>query len=165
MLQLRISKYNPELRDSKGAYTNLDEWTGVCDIGVKTNLETYINVVEDYISAIRKILNESVREPFLLTEFEDSREHMPSEHYAGNDELKAIKFEQGMSLDNSQVLTLVKMALRELVWFKLENSKGDFIHSGYEMYIYMGITNPSDNDVPCNFGEVFIENYVSPYHE
>ena len=62
MIEYRVTKYNPALRDARGAYI-ADEWTSVKDIGrafggvVLTDSE-YRRVEEAYVSSVFAFLKE-----------------------------------------------------------------------------------------------------------
>lgn len=164
MQEFRISKYNPSFRGSRGKYLNQDEWTSICDVGKKINIDAFLKVESNYIEVIDSILEKSGCSEFSISELEDYRQNITGNNYAGDVfELKNLPAKTGMSFDKENVLLLIRMALRELAWFKIQILGGGFIHSGYEMYIYIGLENPVDLNSLSKNEDIFIENFKSPY--
>ena len=70
-----------------------------------------------------------------------------------------------MVFDEYNLPLLISMALRELIWFKAENLNGEYLHSGYDMYFYLGVLEIIEKEFPDVFGSIYVEKAVSPYLE
>lgn len=68
---------------------------------------------------------------------------------------------EGLALRGSAVDDVVRLALREVVWCRLESPSGFFVHFGYDYYMYVG--TPEAIEPPTVSPRVFVEEFPSPY--
>jgi hypothetical protein len=160
MIGYRVTKYNPAYRDENGHFF-AREWTSISDIAntAEGRLE-YSSVEDAYVKAIRGFYEKSgsprlqvvglekhglsVREPF-MSDSRDRLSRMPSDEVNDKDGLEDI----------------VRLALREIIWCKLEFSSVFYVHFGYDFYAYVGGDRLEvPEDIP---GSIFVEAMESPY--
>ncbi len=156
MFGFRVTKYDPALRDARGAYTR-DEWTVVSDIGqsfggvVLTEAE-YRRVKDAYATAIVAFLREA---------------EVPSLAVSGLENHAAVPlpFAEDSSLGLAEVGEVVRSMLREEFWCRLE-AAGAFVHIGWDYYMYVGIPRPCPGaeGLARQLG-LFVEPFRSPYCE
>jgi len=154
MTQYRITKYNPALRDEKGAYPR-DEWTCFSEIG-KTfkgkffTKKDYLKVEAAYIDAALKLIEADgasglracdIEELIKGTRKPDEQEMLP---------LPGLR-------------SVCQAVLRNRYWCRLED-EGRFIHFGWDYYLYVGVKTPCEMAVSkareCG---LFVELFDSPY--
>lgn len=169
----RITKYNPEFRDSNNIYQK-DEWTSFSDInkifnGKKLQLQEYLTVEKLYLNAILqfiKIMNIPFIEINDLEKNELDKEIINKYAEIYPDEI----INTYNTINNRSIIMLDKLeqicilTLREHIWLKLEYEKILFIHFGYDYYMYFGSDKKNDSFIENikNSG-LFIEEYESPY--
>lgn len=136
----RITKYNPENRNSKGHYM-ADEWTSVNDIGniyssKELTLSDYVLVEEKYVDAVKTIMTEAKIKRLKIQEFEKFE-------YSGiidvNSDFLINMYDslaEGMMIEKQNLSSVVKLVLRENVWAKLVDPSLE-IHFGYDYYMYV----------------------------
>jgi hypothetical protein len=154
--QYRVTKYNPERRNSSGAYLE-DEWTSRSDIGklfagVMLTEEQYLDMEQAYIDAALAFLGNTGTGALRVIGLENYRNCY-----------SAPAVDELVSLDS--VPDLLRAMLREEYWCKLESISA-FIHVGYDYCMYIGVD--SDCASARNFAErrgLFVENFRSPYSE
>lgn len=125
----RVSRYDPALRDERGAY-QVETWTSVADVGNRYDgheliLAEYERVESLYLAAFVAFANES-----------------------GVEHLQIRDLERGNGLEEGAILTLhaatgvVGRMLREDVICKLEAPSNRFaLHVGFDLYMYVGSSN------------------------
>jgi hypothetical protein len=153
---LRITKYDPALRDEFGAFTG-DDWTAVSDVGGTFNgevltLHKYLEVEARYLRVVAAFLAE-----------------------AGVQAMKALDVEfygacwwpkPGESLAALETVDVVREMLRERGFCRLAGPCDVYVHVGYDYYLYLG------GDVSCEKtlhvaadASLFVdERFTSPYH-
>lgn len=129
MIEYRVTKYNPALRDARGAYL-VDEWTSVTDIGrsfggvILTNDE-YRRVEQSYVKSALAFVREGGVTLLRVEGFE-------------NNKAIELEFEEGSVLSVEQVGELIQQILREEFWCRFECQDG-FVHFGWDYYMYIGV--------------------------
>jgi hypothetical protein len=150
----RLTKYNPDYRDSSGAYRR-DEWTAFDDIGrvfqgIVLTIAEYEQMEDRYVSAA-----------------------MHFAHEAGVSELTAVDVEartpdfhlsDGMSISIQSAPSAIRAILRSHVWCKLECRQYFYLHFGYDYYMYIGCESnlPASIKFAVDSG-LFVEDCASPY--
>ena len=155
MPEYRVTKYDPRLRDSHGAYTR-DEWTAFCHIGrafggAMLTAEAYRRVEDAYVSVALAFLREAGCHTLVARGVENAggSNHAPVE---------------GKRLTLDRLDDLLRRILREEFWCRLEGDHG-FIHVGWDYYLYVGVAQecPEARRIAAERG-LFVEPCVSPYH-
>lgn len=152
MFCYRITKYNPEYRDSSGAYKK-DEWTSYSDIGSTIenealSAEEYLNIENAYVEAISLIMDEVGINSLAITALE--KHNAPQKNDVLFDPIllktyQSLKINQ--SLNKTVVLEVARLALRDYMWCKLE-SENMFVHFGYDYYMYIGSQKKPNSILP-----------------
>jgi hypothetical protein len=156
MIEYRVTKYDPSLRDARGAYT-ADEWTSVADIGrvfggvVLTDSE-YQRVEQAYISSAIAFLREGGLNSLKVEGLE-------------NHKGLALVFDEGSVISLEHVGDVIRQILREAFWCRLEGRSG-FVHFGWDYYMYIGVPHrcPSAEQLAEELG-LHPEEFASPYNE
>jgi len=154
MIEYRVTKYDPALRDIGGAYA-LPEWSSFTDIGCMFNGSPlseaeYLQVENAYISSALEFLCESGVSSLAVRELENHRGAQ-------------LTFGEGSTLSLEQLKTALPRGLREEFWCKFEGPDS-FIHIGYDYYMYVGVPTPCSKaeQVAAGIG-LFVEPFKSPY--
>lgn len=154
MFEYRVTKYNPALRDSTGAYTR-DEWISFGDVGstfggVVLTKEEYGRVESAYAAAALAYLREAGLRSLVVKGLENPANHQ-------------LPFGEGSVLSLEQVGETVRKVLRNEFWCRLEDTNG-FVHLGYDYYMYVEIARqcPEAEQVTRSLG-LFVEEFPSPY--
>ena len=135
---LRVTKYNPQLRDSSGKHLK-DEWTSYSDVGkyfdgVLFEIEQYYEVENKYINAIIA---------FFEANDIDNVKVENLEKFDLDDKIDDSMKEIFSKIENSSVIQLkslqglLKLILREYLWCELKSlDDGVKIKFGYDYYMY-----------------------------
>lgn len=164
----RITKYNPAFRDERGAYLK-DEWTSVSDVGksfagVALTFEGYREIEDAYVSTALSFVSEAGLEALTVAHLET---HRVSEAQAQDS--RDVAFDprsarKGMALPRGAIADVCRLALREILWCKLESGGGFYIHFGYDYYMYIGSPVPSEEAIAYGRRQgLFVEEMGSPY--
>ena len=156
MIEYRVTKYNPALRDASGAYL-VDDWTLVKDIGrafggvVLTEGE-YRRVEQAYINSAICFLRAGGLNSLTAEGIE-------------NPKGLALDFGEGSVLSLEEVGDVIRQILREEFWCRLE-CQGGFLHFGWDYYMYIGVPHrcPEAELLAEGLG-LFPEEFPSPYKE
>jgi hypothetical protein len=156
MIEYRVTKYNPALRDARGAYI-ADEWTSVTDIGrefggvVLTEGE-YQRAEQNYVDSAIAFLSEGGITSLRVEGLE-------------NHKGVALRFSEGSAVSVPQVDDLIRRILREEFWCRLE-ARGGFVHFGWDYYMYIGVPQrcPAAEKLADELG-LYIEQFASPCNE
>jgi hypothetical protein len=143
---LRVTKYNPSLRDKRGRY-RADDWTSVSDIGrsfggVLLTQEHYLTVEQAYIQSAAHffdVCDATLR----IYQFENP---LNLRNLVGMDELLfgldwldrdvLSNLEAGRQLLQSEYCSLVALVLREIIWASFEGKIDSRAQFGYDYYMY-----------------------------
>ena len=156
MIEYRVTKYNPALRDARGAYI-ADEWTSVTDVGrefggvVLTDSE-YRRVEQAYVSSALAFLREGGLNSLTVEGLE-------------NHKGIALQLCEGTVISLELVGNVIGQILRDDLWCKLEGRDG-FVHIGWDYYMYIGVPHrcPSAEQFAEGLG-LHPEKFASPYNE
>ncbi len=153
MFEYRITKYEPALRDARGAYTR-DEWMSFGDIGQTFGGQVlscgeYRRLEDAYVSAALAFLREA--EVKALT-VEGMEAHGSPPPVAAGD-----------SVGLSEISEIIRRVLREEFWCRLEGAAA-FVHIGYDYYMYVGVSGacPEAERLSQRLG-LYVEAFRSPY--
>ncbi len=171
MHEWRLTKYNPRLRDRRGVYQKA-EWSSVADIGKcydgkEFTLLEYLETENQYIAAIHGFVKEAKLETLRITGLEQNFTSLQEEtEYPIADIIDQVfQMKNGQVIDFAEITTVCRLALRELIWCRLEWSGLFFVHFGYDYYVYIGSAMPSEDAiVHAESLGLFVESFQSPYH-
>jgi len=129
MVEYRVTKYDPALRDAHGAYM-ADEWIlfeqiGSAFGGVVLTEGEYLGVEQAYIDSAIAFLREGGINS-LTVEGMESHKRL------------ALEFGEGSVLSLEQIGDVVRQMLREELWCRFESDDG-FVHIGWDYYMYIGV--------------------------
>ena len=152
MTEYRISKYNPANRID-GIYM-ADEWTSFGDIGkvfggTKLSQDVYLQTEQAYIDCCIELIEKAKISKLYIKQ---------AEYYTEN-----VSFSSSIS-NTHEIRQVITACLREQCWLKL-TSKDFFIHFGYDYYMYIGSSLPSESviETAMHYG-LYCEQYTSPYN-
>ncbi|SEF22047.1 hypothetical protein SAMN05421837_1011213 [Amycolatopsis pretoriensis] len=162
----RITKYNPAQRSETGSFTGTT-WSSVWDIGEsfedELTVEEYLRVETAYADVATSLAVESNAYQLHISElesFDDSQDELAK---LGLPKISRKLPKQDSVVSVTEIGDLVRIALRELAWFKIQ-THSFFIHFGRDFYMYAG------SDVPCERSRklarsrgLFVEDFTSPY--
>ena len=149
--EYRITKYNPINRINV-AYM-ADEWTSFSDIGkvfggTILSLDAYLKTEQAYIDCCIELIEKAKISKLYIKQ---------AEYYC-----EGIHFSSNIS-NTQEIRQVITACLREQCWLKL-TSKDFFIHFGYDYYMYIGSSLPSESVIETvkRYG-LYCEQYSSPY--
>ncbi|MCY0987151.1 hypothetical protein OV203_08450 [Nannocystis sp. ILAH1] len=133
----RISKYDPSLRDAGGAYTR-EEWTSHGDIGkvfdgAELTLAEYLVVEARYLELLDKFLGWGRVKKLKVCGMEVN--DRASLQRCRGDAKQGLS--EGVWLEKAEILEVARLALREVLWCRLEGQEF-YVHFGYDFYMYIG---------------------------
>jgi hypothetical protein len=156
MIEYRITKYDPALRDARGAYIP-DEWTSVTDIGrafggVVLNADECRTVEDAYVNSATAFLREGGLNSLTVEGLEN---HKGLEIEIGEGSVFALE----------RIGDLIRKILREEIWCRLECPEG-FAHFGWDYFMYIGVPQrcPEAEHLAEWLG-LYAEDFASPYKE
>lgn len=162
MFNFRVSKYDPQLRDEFGAFVG-DEWTSVFD---DVSIEEFKEIEGRYVQCAISLMKMCNISRLKAIEIED---HFDAAVYPECLEKETRYYHECFSenesktFDQCELEKIIRLALREAVWFKLTGEHGFYLHFGYDLYLYIG----ADMEVPLDSGVMlglYIEReLISPY--
>lgn len=162
----RVTKYDPALRRADGAYGR-DEWTSVSDVGSSHDGETltcarYLAVEDAYVDSVHRFMQVVKVMCMRVVDLEITGEvaALP-EPLVDEASARLHRVSDGQQVAGEQLDWVVRLALRELLWCRLEGERGFYVHFGYDYYMYIG----SDCElVPPPLPEgMYAEVHSSPY--
>ncbi|GAA0397736.1 hypothetical protein Acor_84680 [Acrocarpospora corrugata] len=171
----RVTKYDPRLRDGRGAFIG-DDWTSIGEIGhtfdgrILTR-ERYEQVESAYLTAAELFARDSgvtelaVRTPAVLTAGVSSGLLLPNYGPAVSG-LSAEEFYDGREVPLPVALEVVRAMLREDgVWCRLEAQDRFSLAVGWDYYLYIGSHRPCLQAVAKvrQLGLFVEEDHTSPY--
>lgn len=141
----RISKYNPELRNEWGHYSNEGEWTSISDVrSGKMSYERYEQTETAYIRAITAVieyngikdLRVSDPEIYITAGDKDKLTSLELRDLPIDLQQDILKITDGMSIPLEAVPIWLRVILREIIWMRLINREFE-INFGYDYYVYI----------------------------
>lgn len=150
--EYRITKYNPTSRIN-GVYM-ADEWTNFSDIGklfgnTILSYDAYLKTEQAYIDCCIELIEKAKISKLYVKQ---------AEYYTEN-----VRFSPSIS-NTQEIRQVITSCLREQCWLKL-TSRDFFIHFGYDYYMYIGSSLPSESviETVTHYG-LYCEQYPSPYN-
>ena len=164
----RITKYNPQYRDSNGIFLQ-NEWTSYSDIGetfnsTKLTYKEYTQVENLYINAIQSFMNCHNVTTLQVIELEKPKTIDPDIHDTNTmiDLFNSLKNNSWITQDNIE--NICKLVLRDKLWCKFINNEKMFVHFGWDFYMYIGSSSPCPNTISTiEKSDLFVEPFESPY--
>lgn len=152
MNEYRITKYDPQLRDARGAYSLPNEWTSYSDVdrGI-VSLQDYLATERSYVETAAAFLGEAGVAIIAARAVENRRgaKSAPAE---------------GMLLRPSEWERSFRAVLREEWWCRFESEEA-FVHFGWDYYMYVGVPRTPLRACAAASGRgLFVEPFTSPYH-
>ena len=154
MVEYRVTKYSPALRDAGGAYTHA-EWTSFSDIGCTFNGSPlseaeYLQVENAYVVSALEFLRESAVSSLAVRMLENHRGAL-------------LAVSEGSNLSLEQLKITLPRVLREEFWCKFEGVNS-FIHIGYDYNMYVGVPArcTGAERLASSLG-LFVDPFQSPY--
>ena len=149
--EYRITKYNPTNRIND-VYM-VDEWTSFSDIGkvfagTVLSEDVYMKTEQAYIDCCMELIEKAKVSKFYIKQ---------AEYYTEN-----ICFPSSVS-NAQEIRGVITACLREQCWLKLI-SDDFFIHFGYDYYMYIGSSLPTESVIEAaTHHGLYCEQYSSPY--
>ena len=173
MKQYRITKYDPLNRNEQGHYL-YDHWTEFSDIG-KTlegeivTIEKYLEVEADYINAIIDILKENQIKYLRVVGYDKRGRQQSIKDNKGKwfhrSEFETIDLSEDKKVSIDEIEVICQMMFRYYGHLSLEINNLAFVHYGFDMYVYVGVKNISEDlRKKLNQTSIFIEEFQSPYY-
>ena len=152
MTEYRITKYNP-INRINGVYM-ADEWTSFSDIGkvfgdTILSQDDYLKTEQAYIDCCIELIEKAKISKLYIKQ---------AEYYTEN-----VRFSSSIS-NTQEIHQVITACLREQCWLKL-TSKDFFIHFGYDYYMYIGSSLPTESVIEAaTHHGLYCEQYSSPYN-
>jgi len=170
MQEWRVTKYNPQLRDSLGRY-QVNEWSGASDIGEtfdgkELTIDEYLHMEDLYIQSVNWFLRESDVQSLQIMGLESQKEYGPAvKRYKLGDLLtENSRHADQMWVGGTDLENVCRLNLRSLIWCKLELSNEFFVHFGYDYYMYIGSKCPCQEAIQkTQEVGLYVEPFLSPY--
>ena len=155
--QYRVTKYDPALRDERGAYTGND-WTMFDQIGetfgdARLTLSTYLDVEARHLVAMASFLEESGTSIVMAEGVENHNQ--------------TFRVSEGARLSPVEAIDVVRQMLRGEGWCRLAADDRFYIHAGGDYYLYVGTEQPCRRSVALAESKgLFVDrDFPSPYLE
>lgn len=167
MTEFRITKYAPDMRLPDGSF-GIETWTSVSDIGrtfqgrVFTSTE-YIAIESAYVAAVQLFMDACGVDSLTCNDLELHDNSEGSSRLPPELRLTSEWFPtEGTCVSGRGLDNLVRLALREYLWCRLDGPSGFFVHFGYDFYMYIGTGTVEYS--PHISPPLFVEECRSPYH-
>lgn len=169
MVELRVTKYSPALRDAQGRYTRND-WTSVSDVGSEwadgvLTLERYLAIEDQYVSVVEQLMQSAGVSELCISHLEvheGSWRHVPSAlQEETRSDLELVRIGRPMGFDLIQ--KVVRLTLREVMWCRLIGTRDFYVHFGYDYYMFVGFSGQMD-EIANVSTPLFVESFASPCH-
>lgn len=170
MYQWRVTKYNPQMRDAEGRYL-AEDWTSVSDVGkeiggVVVSFSDYRQTEDLYVEAVVDFMIETGIDSLQVVDIEENLEYinLQSREFPYDIVLHCAIPAIDQWVSQESLRCSCRLALREIIWCKLEVDETFFVHFGYDYYMYIGSNRPCNNaiDQVVRSG-LFVEPMGSPY--
>jgi len=164
MFHWRITKYDPQYRDNRGAYLK-DEWTDYGDIG-KTfegkilTLEEYLKTEDAYIQAILLFMEDLNIDSLRISCLEKDGRN-PKKVIVDD-----IEIVNNTYVNKESIVPIIRLILRSKTWCKFK-AKQMYIDCNSEFYTFIiSIKRPSDSAIKkIELMGFFVEERESPDKE
>ena len=161
MEHYRLTKYDPALRDARGAYA-ADDWTSIDDVGntydeVLLTQRAYERVESAYLDVIRAFVAEAGLDALTITALD-----IPQDE--GSLDPAPLIYHVGDRVGDDLLTALCRGALRGDLWCQLDDPSGFYLHFGYDLYVYLAtpVPAPGAHALARSCG-LFLEEMRSPY--
>lgn len=168
MPSFRVTKFDPRKRDEAGAFLH-DAWISVSDIGsafageVLTQAD-YLRVEDAYVSSVRQFMVAAHIDTLRLVDLSIvSPPGVAVQKYFCDGVLDRCQMLKESSIvPNAHIDDVIRGALREILWCRLEGARGFYVHFGHDYYMFIGI--PEAAQAPDHLPPgIFVEEFESPY--
>lgn len=166
MVAFRVTKYDPELRHADGSYLR-DEWTSVSDVGRivggrALELAEYLSAEDSYVHAMRRCLDSAELKSLRIADLElkDIHGGLPAA-LQSDSRVHQELVREGCEVSGEELDWVIRLALREVIWCRLEGAGGFYVHFGYDYYMYLG--SEAGFAVPSMPTGIYLEPFLSPY--
>lgn len=167
MSGFRVTKYNPKLRLPDGSYSQ-QEWTSISDIGRPlagriVELSSYLATEDAYVESVRRFAGAVGIRTLRVADLQiyDCIDTFP-EALAAETRAYLDVIGDGVEISDNTLEGAIRLALREVIWCRLEGDKGFYVHFGYDYYMYIGF-DVADVKVPLLPSGMYSEPFASPY--
>jgi len=154
MQRFRVTKYDPQFRDGKGAYMR-EEWNSYADLGrffdgKPLTQPDYERVEGHYITAATRFLGEAGVPGLRVKGLENTQQSLCAPR-------------EGDWLTVGGIATVARDLLREAYWCRLEGENA-YLHFGWDFYMYLGVPRacPVAQKLAQQLG-LYVEPFDSPY--
>lgn len=165
MPSYRVTKYDPAIRNSGHRY---DEWTSRCDIGKSFGGTTfteaeYLRTEGMYIDAVERfMLAAHVGELVVrdLESFDVTEGLLPAPTEPMIKLLRDLR--SGATVAGDALQLVIRLALREMCWARLECGDRFGVCFGYDYYMYIDVKSESFTPPAAPPG-IYVEQARNPY--
>lgn len=162
---LRVTKYDPRLRDARGAYLR-DDWSSVGDVGrshggrVLTMTE-YLRVEAAYVDTAMDLYVDAGSPPLIARDI--AAVDVRPRKVPGK--VLSLRRKGERRVSRAEMPRVVRACLRELSWCRLEAEDASYLlHFGYDYYMYVSGVAPSEGTLEAAAARgIFVEACASPY--
>ena len=151
----RVTKYDPVLRDTSGAYTG-DDWImfeqiGQTFDGVRLTLAMYLDVEARHLVVLASFLEESGTAGVTAAGVKNADQ--------------TFRVSEGARLSRVEAIEAVRQMLRDEGWCRLIDDDRFYIHVGWDYYLYVGCDQPCERSVALAEEKgLFVDrDFPSPY--
>lgn len=161
----RVTKYNPQNRNEKWFYKDLNEWTSIYDFKERDKNQ-YINIENMYIEIVKKFMDLNNISFLTIKNYEekDKYEEIKFKIWISKKNFEKIKNNTIISMN--EIPTLIRLILRENLWCKLIWNRNFFIHFWYDLYMFIWFKYSKKIEEKIkniNIDNIYIEKFRSPY--
>ena len=169
MAGFQVTKYDPRFRRRDGTYGR-DEWIGVGHVGKEVGgkvveLSEYLRSETGYVKAVRAFMQAAHVRRLRAVDLEDHPRFIDFLPPSLRDETRERRraFLEARHLSGSGVDWAVRLALRNIIWCRLEGARGFYVHFGHDFYMFVGgeTVKPTPPAMPPG---IFAEEFESPVH-
>ncbi len=170
MFSWRVTKYNPQFRNSKGHYLK-DEWISSSDVGRRKyggkefTWEEYIDIENKYINAINlfmECLHVKRLQLYSLEKYNPlgDTSYLSQSMIDGFNDIYNYKI-----LDQKESGDIARLVLRECLWCRLKSRKM-YVHFGHDYYMFIGSEQECSEVIKeIESTGLFFEPFQSPFEE
>lgn len=164
----RVTKYNPEYRNAKGHYT-VDEWTFFAQVGTQIagrefTYEEYLATESSYVGSAMAFLADAELVSVQISELQNNGVGRLRSKDLWDIAHNPARVKPDSELRGPELEDVIRMLLREVLWCKLVSEDRFYLHFGWDYYMYVGSTSPSQAAIEtAQTNGLFVEEMVSPY--
>ena len=174
MKNYRITKFNPERRNTEGHYLD-DDWTAISDIKnpkYNTAYEDYEKVESAYVQAVKLIMTDNKLDNLTIKSFLWYSKKKDIEKFIHDGRLQNLQVDfdkeikilkDDVQLNLTQIDKIIRLILREVVDLTLINNQFQ-VQFGYDYYMYVRCNHIQQSTIDEIHGSgLFVENFENPY--